>query len=113
MAAKKLAKGAKTEFIRANPDLTAQELVDKAKKHGITLTKHRVHVSRSHDKRSKKVGKPGKKKRAYTKRADNGAAPVRAKKASVDHGTRSIGALLDEMIDGLEEIRRRLSQLSL
>ncbi|RPJ39926.1 MAG: hypothetical protein EHM35_00990 [Planctomycetaceae bacterium] len=113
MAAKKGPKGTKIEFIRANPDLTVHELVEKAKKQGIALTAQHVWASRSSDKAKKRAGKPGKKKRAYTKQATNGATPVRAKKAPVNHGASSIGDLLEVMIEAAGEIRRRLSQLSL
>lgn len=47
MATKKLPMGAKTAFVRDNPDATAQQVVELAKKKGISLTLGHVYNIRS------------------------------------------------------------------
>ncbi len=99
--------GEKSAFIRANPGVPASELVEKAKKQGITLTTQHVYTTRSSAK--KKVGK---KKRASKKRA-TGAAPVIAPRKQKASNGASISDLLQAIVDATLEIQRRLSQLTL
>jgi len=87
------------EFIRANPEVGALELVNLGKKQGLKFTRQYVYTVRS----AGKVGIKGRRPAAA-----NGTSRVQA-----SDGSKSIGDLLDQMIDAASEIRRRLSQLSL
>ncbi len=109
-ARKKPAKGTKAAFIRANPNLTPAEMAEKAKKQGLVLSIQHIYAARSADKAKAKV-KPSKKKRAHKKRQTASVEPTIKPQAS--NGARSIGYLISTATEALEEIKRRLSQVSL
>lgn len=83
MAAKKKASkfGAKAEFVRATPkSLSAKEVVEAAKKKGITLTENYVYTVRSSGSKAKSKagkGKPGPKP-GRKAAASNGMTPAEA-----------------------------------
>ncbi len=52
----KAAFGAKSQFVRSKPDITAQEVVELAKKQGIKLTASHVYNIRANDKKKNQGG---------------------------------------------------------
>lgn len=80
MAAKKKAStfGAKAEFVRATArSMSAKEVVEAAKKKGITLTENYVYTVRSSGSK-KKVGKPGPKPGSKGKSSATGMTSAEA-----------------------------------
>lgn len=91
--------GAKSEFVRARPELSAQEIVAEAAKHGIELTTGHVYNIRALDR--KKGGGAG----TTAPRGARGRAPVRAE-TDVDVQFRTLVVRI-----GLDRAKALLSEL--
>lgn len=91
--------GAKSEFVRARPELSAQEVVAEAAKHGIELTTGHVYNIRALDR--KKGGGAG----TTAPRGARGRAPVRAE-TDVDVQFRTLVVRI-----GLDRAKALLSEL--
>jgi hypothetical protein len=95
---KKLAFGAKTEFVKANPNLSAAEVVKKAAESGITMTVNHVYNVRSEQKRkakgptasakpkAAKVGRPKGRRRASPVPKPNGNLEGQLRRAIAEMG---------------------------
>ncbi len=120
MAAKKKAKkktegfGAKKAFIAAHPKMPVGELLKLGKDKGITFSAAYVHNVRS-------LSRAGKKASKTSARSPEAIAKQKATIARKKRGTRrmepteteSIGSLLQQAIEAMNEVRRRLSLLAL
>ncbi len=115
---KKLKTGAKTAFIKANPDVPATELVEKGKKAGIPFTASYVYNVRGQGKKpgKKKTGKRSAasiaKQKATLAKKKRGAARTPKERLQAQSSSESIGALLETIAMSALEIKRRLSQLT-
>lgn len=91
--------GTKKAFVLAHPDVSPKELVALAKKQGLSITSAYAYTVRSANKgtNGSKTRKP------RTQRVE----------PQPSNGARSIGYLIDTAVSAIEEIKRRLSALSL